>query len=345
MHAQNQQDSDKGSPSRAQHTCRRLNQTSGVRESRVRGGAAIWPNPRGGGGVQRRAGKQSHGARWAQGAPEFTWHGDTGALEEKKSENTQCELSRVNMVHAAADTQPDPGRKKAKAHKRRAPLTVAHHDSKLDSRVDLDSYGACYFPSRSTLGVDIVVFCILARVRYVLCLGEYMVMLMDKDMLLPSSISSPFPRWARRKIPLLNNHDPYTHNTRAIRLLRSPLLPVQVCDRGARGAAPHWQQRTGLSSHHHLSAADSRDRSLAPRPGAPPERGARVEARDGGSTAGAEPERRGEPRGPAKPRRVACAPARPTGAHLRTLSRTACAPPRAPSCARKSLAEPSSTES
>ena len=36
-----------------------------VRESRVRDGAAIWPNPRGRGGVRRRAGEQSRGARWA----------------------------------------------------------------------------------------------------------------------------------------------------------------------------------------------------------------------------------------------------------------------------------------
>ena len=45
------------------HSSGRLHQRSGVRESCVRGGAASWPKFGGRGGVRRRAGMQSRGAR------------------------------------------------------------------------------------------------------------------------------------------------------------------------------------------------------------------------------------------------------------------------------------------
>ena len=66
-----------------------IHQPSGVRETRVRGGAAIWPNLRGRGGVRRRLGKLSRGARWARGArldlPDIdAWAMATGGSAEEK---------------------------------------------------------------------------------------------------------------------------------------------------------------------------------------------------------------------------------------------------------------------
>ena len=55
-----------------------------VRESRVRDGAAIWPNPRGRGGVRARGGaisRRTLGARRTEVLPDM---GETGSYEEKR---------------------------------------------------------------------------------------------------------------------------------------------------------------------------------------------------------------------------------------------------------------------
>ena len=73
-HAQTQQDLDEITFERGIVAIASMfYQTSGVRETRVRGGAAIWPNLRGRGGVRRRTGKQSRGARLGGLGARRTW--------------------------------------------------------------------------------------------------------------------------------------------------------------------------------------------------------------------------------------------------------------------------------
>ena len=71
---------------REDHPCRRLSQTPGVRESRVRDGAAFWPNPRGRGGVRARGGAISR--------PGACWRGRYLALRHGVEKKTISKLRR-----------------------------------------------------------------------------------------------------------------------------------------------------------------------------------------------------------------------------------------------------------
>ena len=71
---------------REEHPCRRLGQTPGVRESRVRDGAAFWPNPRGRGGVRARGGAISR--------PGACWRGRYLALRHGVEKKTISKLRR-----------------------------------------------------------------------------------------------------------------------------------------------------------------------------------------------------------------------------------------------------------
>ena len=85
---------------REEHPCRRLSQTPGVRESRVRDGAAIWSNPRGRGGVRARGGaisRRTLGARLTEVLPDM-------ARRARASRKKELFANNLKYVYAFALT-------------------------------------------------------------------------------------------------------------------------------------------------------------------------------------------------------------------------------------------------